>query len=135
MIFPEGSLSCNRSIFKFKPGAFAPGKPVQPIVHKFPYKYFNPTWTGAGYGGFGFDKILYLMCCQPWNRVDVAVLPVYYPDEEEKKDSKLYAENVRDLMAYVSEYPVSDSYADWDGFKAYMTEQKDDKVSQEQKNK
>jgi lysophosphatidylcholine acyltransferase/lyso-PAF acetyltransferase len=118
MIFPEGSLNCNRSILKFKPGAFAPGKPVQPVVHKFPYKYFNPTWTGDSYGGFGFDKILYLNCCQFWNRVDVAVLPTYYPDEAEKADPKLFAENVRNLMAYAAEYAISDSYADWDGYKA-----------------
>ena len=133
MIFPEGSLSCNHSIFKFKPGAFAPGKPVQPIVHKFPYTSLNPVWTGEGYTGYGFDKILYLMCCQPWNRVDIAVLPVYYPDDAEKADPKLFAENVRDLMAYVADYPITDSYVDWDAYKAWLDKDKGDGESKKDK--
>ena len=32
MIFPEGSTSNRKALMSFKPGAFVPGKPVQPIL-------------------------------------------------------------------------------------------------------
>lgn len=32
MIFPEGSTSNRKALMTFKPGAFVPGKPVQPIL-------------------------------------------------------------------------------------------------------
>ena len=33
------------------------------------------------------------------NHLEVVHLPVYYPSEQEKDDPKLYADNVRKLMA------------------------------------
>ena len=32
MIFPEGSTSNRKALMSFKPGAFVPGKPVQPVL-------------------------------------------------------------------------------------------------------
>ena len=32
MIFPEGSTSNRRALMTFAPGAFNPGKPVQPVL-------------------------------------------------------------------------------------------------------
>ena len=32
MIFPEGSTSNRKALMSFKPGAFVPEKPVQPIL-------------------------------------------------------------------------------------------------------
>lgn len=40
-----------------------------------------------------------LLLCQFMNYIEVKKLPVYHPSEEEKEDPKLYAENVRRLMA------------------------------------
>ena len=35
MIFPEGSTSNRKALMSFKPGAFVPGKPVQPILIRY----------------------------------------------------------------------------------------------------
>ena len=40
-----------------------------------------------------------LLLCQFVNNMTVTRLPVYYPSQEEKDNPKLYAENVRRLMA------------------------------------
>lgn len=39
---------------------------------------------------------------------EIEFMPVYHPSEEEKKDPKLYARNVRNLMAQELGIPVSD---------------------------
>lgn len=40
-----------------------------------------------------------LLLCQFVNNITVMRLPLYYPSQEEKDNPKLYAENVRRLMA------------------------------------
>lgn len=42
---------------------------------------------------------VFLLLCQFVNNLEVIHLPVYYPSEQEKEDPKLYANNVRKLMA------------------------------------
>lgn len=41
-----------------------------------------------------------LLLCQFVNYVEATWLPVYYPSQQEKDDPRLYAENVRRLMAH-----------------------------------
>lgn len=41
-----------------------------------------------------------LLLSQFVNHIEVMRLPVYHPSEQEKEDPKLYAENVRKLMAH-----------------------------------
>lgn len=96
LIFPEGTTSNGRAVCSFKQGAFTPGLPVQPIAVKYPYRFFDPCWSVDGPGML--SSILH-MFCQFVNHMEVTYLPVYYPSEEEKKDPKLYAQNVRDLIA------------------------------------
>lgn len=43
---------------------------------------------------------VFLLLCQFVNYMEVQKLPVYYPSQQEKDDPKLYAENVRKLMAH-----------------------------------
>lgn len=43
---------------------------------------------------------VFLLLCQFVNYMEVQKLPVYYPSQQEKDDPKLYAENVRRLMAH-----------------------------------
>lgn len=40
-----------------------------------------------------------LLLCQFVNYLEATWLPVYYPSQQEKDDPRLYAENVRRLMA------------------------------------
>lgn len=44
-------------------------------------------------------KLMWLTLVQPQSNCEIEFLPVYHPNEQEKKDPKLYAQNVRQLMA------------------------------------
>ena len=44
IIFPEGSTSNRQALMAFKPGAFYPGKPVQPVLIRYPNKLDTVTW-------------------------------------------------------------------------------------------
>lgn len=44
-------------------------------------------------------KLLWLTLTQPSSNCEIEFLPVYYPSEEEKRDPKLFSNNVRNVMA------------------------------------
>nr|XP_040127715.1 lysophosphatidylcholine acyltransferase 1 isoform X2 [Ictidomys tridecemlineatus] len=105
MIFPEGTCTNRTCLITFKPGAFIPGVPVQPVVLRYPNKLDTITWTWRGPGAL---KILWLTLCQFHNQVEVEFLPVYNPSEEEKRNPALYASNVRRVMAEALGVSVTD---------------------------
>uniref|UniRef100_UPI00398EFE3A lysophosphatidylcholine acyltransferase 1-like isoform X2 n=1 Tax=Pristiophorus japonicus TaxID=55135 RepID=UPI00398EFE3A len=105
MIFPEGTCTNRSCLITFKPGAFIPGVPVQPVVLRYPNKMDTITWTWQGPGAL---KILWLTLCQLHNNVEMEFLPVYTPSEEERKNPILYANNVRKVMAKALDVPVTD---------------------------
>ncbi|XP_059423187.1 lysophosphatidylcholine acyltransferase 1 [Carassius carassius] len=110
MIFPEGTCTNRTCLITFKPGAFIPAVPVQPVVIRYPNKLDTITWTWQGPGAF---KILWLTLCQLHNEFEIEYLPIYSPSEEEKKNPALFAHNVRRLMAKALQVPVTDySYED-----------------------
>ena len=45
LIFPEGSTSNRKALMSFKLGAFYPGKPVQPVLVRYPNNTDTVTWT------------------------------------------------------------------------------------------
>ncbi|XP_019629196.1 PREDICTED: lysophosphatidylcholine acyltransferase 2-like [Branchiostoma belcheri] len=105
IIFPEGTCTNRSCLINFKQGAFFPGMPVQPVAIKYPNKLDTVTWTWQGPGGL---TILWYTLCQFHNRLEVEFLPVYYPSEEEKKNARLYAINVRAKIAAVLDIPITD---------------------------
>ncbi|XP_039185241.1 lysophosphatidylcholine acyltransferase 1 isoform X2 [Crotalus tigris] len=105
MIFPEGTCTNRSCLITFKPGAFIPGVPVQPVILRYPNKLDTITWTWQGPGAL---TILWLTLCQFHNFVEIEFLPVYIPSEEEKKNPSLYANNVRRLMAEALGISVTD---------------------------
>ncbi|XP_051999239.1 lysophosphatidylcholine acyltransferase 1-like [Xyrauchen texanus] len=105
MIFPEGTCTNRSCLITFKPGAFIPGVPVQPVVIRYPNQLDSITWTWQGPGAF---KILWLTLCQLHNEFVIEYLPIYTPSEEEKKNPALFAHNVRHLMAKALQVPVTD---------------------------
>ncbi|KAM6959334.1 lysophosphatidylcholine acyltransferase 1 [Aplochiton taeniatus] len=105
MIFPEGTCTNRSAVIKYKPGAFIPGVPVQPVVLRYPNKLDTVTWTWRGPGAF---KILWLTMCQLHNPMEIEYLPVYTPSEQERKDPALFAINVRRLMAKALRLPLTD---------------------------
>jgi lysophosphatidylcholine acyltransferase/lyso-PAF acetyltransferase len=81
---------------------------VKPVVVSYPAKNFSPTWESIG----GLTHIFRVLT-QIQNHVEVTWLPVYYPSEEEKKDPKLYANNVRKVLSKALQIPmVESSFAD-----------------------
>uniref|UniRef100_A0A2C9LMD9 Phospholipid/glycerol acyltransferase domain-containing protein n=1 Tax=Biomphalaria glabrata TaxID=6526 RepID=A0A2C9LMD9_BIOGL len=63
------------------------------------------TWTWEGPGAF---SQLWFTLCQFYTRIEIEYLPVYTPSEAEKKDPKLFANNVREKMASCLGVPVTD---------------------------
>lgn len=110
VIFPEGTTTNGRALITFKPGAFIPGVPVQPVLIRYPNRLDTVTWTWDGPGAL---KLLWLTLCQVHTKVEVEFLPVYTPNDDEKADPKLFAANVRQVMADALGVPVTDhSYDD-----------------------
>uniref|UniRef100_A0A670YW37 Lysophosphatidylcholine acyltransferase 2 n=1 Tax=Pseudonaja textilis TaxID=8673 RepID=A0A670YW37_PSETE len=99
MIFPEGTCTNRSCLITFKPGAFIPGVPVQPVVIRYPNKLDTVTWTWQGYSClYFFTEAVFIF----------QFLPVHAPSEAEKKDPVLFANRVRNKMASVLDVPVTD---------------------------
>lgn len=105
MIFPEGTCTNRSCLITFKPGAFIPAVPIQPVVIRYPNKLDSITWTWQGPGAF---QILWLTLCQLHNEFVIEFLPIYTPSEEEKKNPALFAINVRRIMAKALGVPITD---------------------------
>ncbi|XP_019877475.2 lysophosphatidylcholine acyltransferase isoform X1 [Aethina tumida] len=105
LIFPEGTCTNRSCLITFKPGAFYPGVPIQPVCIRYPNKLDTVTWTWEGPSAL---KLLWLTLTQPYSYCEIEFLPVYTPSEEEKRDPKLFANNVRAVMAKALGVPVLD---------------------------
>lgn len=103
LVFPEGTTSNQTILCKFKVGSFVSGVPCQPIVLRYPHKHFDPSWPPGVSGLYLALRVL----CQVYNRLEVEILPVYYPSEQEQHDSQLYANNVREVMAQTLGIPTT----------------------------
>uniref|UniRef100_P0C1Q3 Lysophosphatidylcholine acyltransferase 2 n=1 Tax=Rattus norvegicus TaxID=10116 RepID=PCAT2_RAT len=105
LVFPEGTCTNRSCLITFKPGAFIPGVPVQPVLLRYPNKLDTVTWTWQGYT---FIQLCVLTFCQLFTKVEVEFMPVQAPSEEERNDPVLFASRVRNLMAEALEIPVTD---------------------------
>ncbi|KAG7029373.1 Lysophospholipid acyltransferase LPEAT1, partial [Cucurbita argyrosperma subsp. argyrosperma] len=103
MLFPEGTTTNGEFLLPFKTGAFLSRAPVLPLILRYPYQRFSLAWESIT-GGRHF----LLLLCQFVNHMEVIRLPVYVPSPEEKNDPKLYANNVRRLMAKEGNMMLSD---------------------------
>ena len=57
--------------------------------------------------------LVWLTLCNFHNKFEIHFLPVYYPNEEEKLNTELYANNVRKEISSYLKMPLSDySYED-----------------------
>ena len=101
-----GTNSNRKALMTFKPGAFIPGAPIQPIVLRF-NGWDTYTWT-FGQKPTNLALLLFLSLSQPVIRFTMEYLPVYNPNATERQDPMLYARNVRSLMAKHLQIPVSD---------------------------
>lgn len=83
----SNSNPLGRSLIEFRPGAFTPGLPVQPVVIKYPHEYCNPASPRAGQS---LALKLFRLASQFVNYLDVTFLPVYQPTPEEVANPAQY---------------------------------------------
>ncbi|KAK4274765.1 hypothetical protein QN277_017944 [Acacia crassicarpa] len=103
LLFPESTTTNGDFLLPFKTGGFLARAPVIPVILKYPYQRFSPAWESMS----GTRHIFFLLC-QFVNYMEVTRLPVYYPSQLEKDDPRLYANNVRNLMANEGNLKLSD---------------------------
>jgi lysophosphatidylcholine acyltransferase/lyso-PAF acetyltransferase len=106
IIFPEGSTSNRKALMSFKPGGFVPGRPVQPVLIRYKNKHDTVSWTWDQ--PHGAIACFFATICQWQYCAELEFLPPYKPSEEEVLDSKLFANNVRNLMATELGIPLCD---------------------------
>jgi len=94
LVFPEGTTTNGRFLIHFHKGAFSGGYPVQPVLLRFNYQHFSPTWESIPFFVHGF-----LLLTQMYNSVEIIYLPTYFPKFEEISNPQLYAKNVQERMA------------------------------------
>ena len=85
MVFPEGTNGNRKALLLFKPGAFIPGVPVQPVVFRFKM-WDTITWT---FDGQDIPLLVFLTLCGLYTHIEFQYLPVYYPNQREKRKKKL----------------------------------------------
>lgn len=100
---PEATTKAKPCLLRFRRGAFAPGQPVCPVLLRYRYRRFNPSW-GVCFTPFHVYRLL----AQFVNHLEIEVLPPYHPSDEELQDWALYAENVRQLMGRRLGVPLVD---------------------------
>jgi len=109
LMFPEGTTTNGTSLIAFKPGAFLPGVPIQPVCMTYPNTYCDLTWPP----NVNMGRTLFFTLCQFTNYMEVDYLPIYIPNDQEKTDAQLFANNVRDVMAKALQQPITEhSYDD-----------------------
>ena len=113
LIFSEGTCTNHKALIRFKPGAFIPGAPVQPVAIKLPKSSIDTlSWTWSGPHPY---TLAWLTLCQLHVPIEFHFLPVYYPNESERNDAELYAEHVRILIAKQIDAKLTD-YSFEDGY-------------------
>eukprot|EP00929_Paragymnodinium_shiwhaense_P109897 TRINITY_DN7649_c0_g1_i2.p1 TRINITY_DN7649_c0_g1~~TRINITY_DN7649_c0_g1_i2.p1 ORF type:complete len:541 (+),score=143.03 TRINITY_DN7649_c0_g1_i2:114-1736(+) len=95
VVFPEGACTNGTAVVQFKLGAFTPGKPVQPVVFRYPFAKYDPSFT-LPHGSFSYMGGLMK---QLVNYMEVEYLPVYRPSKEEIENPLLFATGVQRVIA------------------------------------
>jgi len=96
LIFPEGTCTNRSCLITFRLGAFYPGVAVQPVLLKYDNMLDTVTWTWEGIEAW---RVIVYSLSQFYVNLTIEFLPPYKPSQEEVKDPKLFAANVRAVMA------------------------------------
>lgn len=104
LVFPEGACSNGDSLIGFKPGAFLPGEPVQPVILQYAGRVELPAGTAREANIRIFLSALHLR-----NQLRVTYLPPYRPSEAEVRDPALFARGVRDVIAEARGLPCCEA--------------------------
>lgn len=98
LLWPEGTTHNRLACPRHKLGSYKPGLPVQPLVLRFPNRWETDVWT---FKGPGVPSLWFYSLMQLWINIEIEYLEPYRPSEEEKKNPRLFANNVRH---YISEH-------------------------------
>lgn len=71
LVFPEGTTTNRTCLITFKPGAFIPGLPVQPVAVRYLNRCDTITWTWQGISAY---KAMFYTLCQFDNKMEVTVI-------------------------------------------------------------
>ena len=113
IIFPEGVMTKNEALLKFRSTIFRTGLPITPVV-------FNYSQDITFYRGQESLLVpIYKVLSQFYTTMNVDILPVYYPNEKEKNDHELYSANVQKVMADYMKLPIDNdtNYKDSSAYK------------------
>jgi len=111
LIFPEGTCTNRTSFITFRPGAFLPGVPVQPVLLGYNNELDTVTWTWEGLPAW---KVLLFTLSQFTVNLTIEFLEPYVPSKEETENAHLFARNLRSVMAQRLGISTSDcSYFDY----------------------
>ena len=96
-ICPEGTTTTGHVMIHFHTSAFRAGQSVQPVVVHMPFSPrhgYDPSFCCCS------NIVLHILCLmtQPRNHMHVHHLAVYTPNDAEKTDAQLFANNVRRCM-------------------------------------
>eukprot|EP00439_Symbiodinium_sp_Y106_P063527 s2604_g9.t2 len=110
MIFPQGVITNGFALTQFNVGAFSPGVPVVPVCLRYPWRHYNPAGCGRNHA-LGIALLRTLL--QFKNECHIEILDTYAPSPEEVADDRLFANNVRRVMAARLGVPCTEqSYED-----------------------
>jgi len=96
LIFPEGTCTNRSCLITFRLGAFIPGVAVQPVVVRYDNMWDTVTWTWEGISAW---RVIVYTLSQFYTNMSIEFLPPYNPSQEEVEDPKMFAANVRAVMA------------------------------------
>jgi len=104
LIFPEGTNTNGKVLIRFRTGAFATSKPVQPVVFTFPNAVDTLTWTWIQ--RFKPPYLLIFTLLTPLTIVHMEFLPVITPSKEEEENPVMFADHVRDFISEHLQIPT-----------------------------
>lgn len=105
LVYPEATTHNGSTHIRFKPGAFSPGLPVQPVYLEIQSEPDFITWPVICPKWY---IVLLMNILRIRHKITIHYLPVYHPNDDEKADPELYAFNVRKQMSVFSKLPVFD---------------------------
>ncbi|KAA6404143.1 MAG: putative lysophospholipid acyltransferase LPEAT1 [Streblomastix strix] len=104
LVFPEGTTSSGKQVTRFHRGVFVAGKPIRPFTINYPSQHFSNN-----YDAVSTIRLAYGILTQFYNKFEMHVYDLYIPNEQERNNPDLYAENVGKFIAGKLNKPYVDS--------------------------